>query len=95
MDKLLQPQVRAIKLSIEVLTKARREFSPGHVAYTRNNIRPVEINSDGITGVDGLWAKIDHEKYMEYSEAIRQMEDLIEIFEDDAVTVAPVQLAFE
>jgi len=79
-------QIKAIKLAIEALVKERRKFSSGHVAYEQQHIRPVEINSEGITGVTMGFAEDEHRKYKELDDAIQAMEDLIEIITDPGVT---------
>jgi hypothetical protein len=88
----LQPQIKAIKLAIETLTEKRRQYASGHVAYTRQKIRPVEIKDTEVRGTGFAWVESDHKRYVEYDEAIRQLEDMIEIITDPGVTVEAEQM---
>ena len=72
-------QKKAIQLAIMTLKDwRRRNYTAGEAAYQ--------------SGVRGLtFADNGHKHYVEYSEAIQQMEDLIEILEDPGVTVETVE----
>lgn len=85
MNHYSKKQIAALRLGIEALTDKRRPFCPGHLAYTQQGIRPDVIDSEGVTGVSFQWAESDHLKYEEYSKAIQQLEDLIEILTDPGV----------
>jgi hypothetical protein len=49
-------------------------------------MRTIEINGDGVTGTTMGFAEGEHKKYIEYDDAILQLEDLIDILEDPGVT---------
>lgn len=79
-------QIFAIKLSIESLTRERRKLhAAGEHAY-QHGIRSVEINSNGIEGTEFLFAEDGHAGYIEYTNAIQELEDLIEVLTDPGVT---------
>lgn len=80
-----QKQIAALKLAIENLYEKRRKYAAGHIAYTQQKIRTVEINGDGITGTTMGFAQQEHEDWTRYDEAITQLEDLIEILQDPGV----------
>ena len=84
--KLLQKELRALDLAIQALEEKRREYSPGHVAYTRDGIRADEINDKKVSGVGFAWAQEDHKKYLEYDQAINRLEDLKDILNDPGIT---------
>jgi len=78
-------QVKALRLAIEALTRERRRLcAAGNHAY-RHGIRTDEVNSDGVTGVLFSFAEDDHQSYDEYTAAINELEDLIEILADPGV----------
>lgn len=78
-------QVKALKLAIEALGRERRRnFAAGDHAY-RLGMRRDEVNRDGITGELFAFAEDDHRSYMEYTKAISELEDLIEIITDPGV----------
>lgn len=79
-------QISAINLSIDALTRERRKLhAAGEHAY-QQGIRPVELNSNGIEGVGFLFAEDGHAGYVEYTKAIQELEDLIEVLTDPGVT---------
>lgn len=81
MLKHVQPQIKAFKLAIEVLQRERRaKFATGNVAYL-SGVRGSVMEGE-ITGAPFQWVEDDRKSYIEYSEAIRQLEDMIEILED-------------
>lgn len=83
---LHKKQISAIKLSIDALTRERRKLhAAGEHAY-QQGMRPVEINSNGIEGTEFLFAQDGHTGYIEYSDAIQELEDLIEVLTDPGVT---------
>ena len=84
--RLLQKELRALDLAIQALEEKRREYSPGHVAYTRDGVRADEIIDDKVTGVGFTWAQENHKKYIEYDQAINRLEDLKDILADPGVT---------
>jgi hypothetical protein len=78
-------QLRALAIGIDAIEHVRRErYAAGHAAYMQG-VRPDEIKGK-INGIGFAWAQQDHEKYLECSEAIRQLEDLQEILTDPGVT---------
>jgi hypothetical protein len=79
-------QIYAIKIAIETLKEKRREFAAGNFAYESQGIRTVEIKGDGITGTTLGFAESGHDGYVKYSEAIEELEDLIDILQDPGVT---------
>lgn len=85
MSTYSKPQIAALRLGIDALTDKRRQYCPGHVAYTQQGIRPDVIDSEDVTGISFLWVERDHLKYEEYSKAIQQLEDLIDILMDPGV----------
>jgi hypothetical protein len=92
MNKYIQPQIRAIKLAIGALERERRRnYSVGNAAYC-SGIR-ADVLEGEITGTMFQWVEDDHKKYDEHTEAIRQLEDMIEILEDDHVERIPIHLA--
>ena len=81
-------QISAIKLSIECLERERRaKFAAGEAAYC-HGLRQDTLDSDGITGDGFKWVEQDHKEYRRYTDAIQELEDLIEILEDPGVTYA-------
>lgn len=79
-------QIAAIKLAIESLTRERRRyFAAGDHAY-RNGMRAYPINGNAITGVGFGFAEEGHKNYQEYTDAIQQLEDMIEVLSDPGVT---------
>lgn len=79
-------QISAIKLSIEALTRERRKlYAAGEHAYMRQGLRPVEYSGD-IEGTGFLFAIEGHKGYTEYTNAIQELEDLIEVLTDPGVT---------
>lgn len=63
-------QRKSIELAIKALTERRRRYyAAGEAAYQKG-IRGMTFADDG------------HKHYTQHSEAIRQLEDLIEILED-------------
>jgi hypothetical protein len=94
MNKYIQPQIRAIKLAIGALERERRRnYSVGNAAYC-SGIR-ADVLQGEITGTMFQWVEADHKKYQEYTDAIRQLEDMIEILEDGHVERIPICLAGE
>lgn len=88
MDKYLQRQIKAINMGIAALEDARRRYSDAHYAY-KNGLRADEIppNEDGITGTGFGWVESGEAKYQEYTNAITELNDLIEIISDPGATV--------
>lgn len=86
-DKHLQPQVKAYRLAIESLEEIRRKkFNAAHVAY-QQGLRADEIqDDDGVTGLGFAWVEEGEAKYQEYTKAISEMHDLLEMMEDAEVT---------
>ena len=81
MNKYINQQIKAIKLAIGSLERERRtKFSAGNSAYL-SGIR-MSIMEGEISGTSFQWVEDDRKSYEEYSEAIRQLEDMIEILED-------------
>ncbi len=85
-------QVAALKLGIEALTEKRRKYAAGEFAYSRQGLRPVSFDSDGVSGTGFQFTADDHKKYMECDKAIRELEDLIEILTDPGSTKAQPKL---
>lgn len=84
-NKYIQKQVKAIRLMIGTAERERRRrYAAGHAAYL-SGIRQSELDSGGITGMLFQWVETDHASYMEYTDAIQQMEDLIEILTDPPI----------
>ena len=78
LKKHLVPLVKACRLAISLISDERRKkYAAGEYAY-QQGIRTSSINSDGITGDVLSFAENSHNKYEEYTEAIRQLEDFIE-----------------
>ena len=78
-------QIKALKMGIEALRRERRRyFAAGERAYNLG-IRKDVIKSERVTGVCFSFAEDDHLSYLEYSQAIQQFEDLIEILNDPGV----------
>lgn len=77
----ISKQIKSLKLAIKALENERRtNYAAGNAAY-RSGIRGASMKGD-ITGDPSRWADIAHQKYMEHTEAIRQLEDMIEILEE-------------
>lgn len=84
--------IKALKLAIgELETKRRRDFAPGEHAY-QQGIRTVTLNSEGVTGELLSFAEDGHNGYMEYTQAIDEFEDWIEIFSDPGVVIDKAQM---
>lgn len=79
-------QVPALQLAIEALTRERRRICAAGEAAYRTGIRKNMINSEGVTGEVMSFAEDGHKGYTEYSNAIRELEDLIEIVTDPGPT---------
>ena len=91
MNKYLQPQIKALKLAISCLEDHRRKnFAVAHAAYSQG-IRPDDIKGNGITGVGFAWVTEGEAHYQEYIDAIRQLQDMIEIITDPGVFVVAAQ----
>lgn len=74
-DPSLRAQLKAIDIAIKCVTDwRRRHYGPGHWAY-ESGVRDLTFAEDG------------HRHYEEYSQALRQLEDLKEILTDPGVTV--------
>lgn len=72
-------QIQAIKLAITALTERRRtKFASGESAWLK-----------GLHSLD--FAATGHLHYTEHSEAIQQLEDLIEILRDPGVIAQAVK----
>ena len=70
-------QVSALKLAIQALTYLRRQrYAAGEAAYQK--------------GVDFTFATYGHKHYLEYTHAMDELDDLIEILTDKGVTHEPV-----
>jgi hypothetical protein len=81
----IQKQLKAIKLAIGALERERRaKYAAGEHAYQRQGIRDFTFADEG------------HKHYAEYTEAIRQLQDLEEIFTDEPAIIEPEarQMAF-
>lgn len=77
-------QISALKLAVECLERERRaRYAAGEAAW-RQGIRPTEMKGE-ISGVQFSFAEDGHKKYLEYSQAISQLEDLQEILTDPGV----------
>ena len=75
-------QITALKLAIESLKRERRRLhAAGDHAY-RKGFRTVDLGKGRITGTTLGFAEADHAGYVEYTQAIQQLEDLIEIILD-------------
>ena len=96
LDKFLQPQVSAYKLAIEALEDYRRShYADAHDAYKRG-LQADEVNGDGITGIGFAWVAEGEAHYQEYTKAISEMHDLLEMMEDSEVTqVTQLQMALD
>lgn len=80
-------QMRAIKIAIDAIEKMRREeYAVGHAAYMQG-IRFDEIKDKKVKGVSFAWTHDDYKKYIECTQAIRQLEDLEEILTDPGVKI--------
>ncbi len=80
------PVIAALRLAIEALTRERRRLhAAGEAAYNQG-IRTDVIESDELTGVLFSFAEDGHRSYAEYTKAIQELEDLIEVLTDPGVT---------
>ena len=79
--KYVRPQIKACELAIGALERERRaKFAVGNAAYAagvRGDVLEGEVG-----GAPFQWVEADRKGYLEYSEAIRELEDTIEILED-------------
>ena len=74
-DPSLRAHLKAIDIAIKCVTVwRRRHYGPGHWAY-ESGVRDLTFAEDG------------HRHYEEYSQALRQLEDLKEILTDPGVVV--------
>lgn len=70
-----------MKLAIDALEKERRaRYATGHAAYMQG-IRKSVMEGE-FTGDLFGWVEDDHKRYLEYSDAIQQLEDMIEVIEE-------------
>lgn len=77
----ISKQIKSLKLAIKALENERRtNYAAGNAAY-RSGFRGASMKGD-ITGDPSRWADIAHQNYIEHTEAIRQLEDMIEILEE-------------
>lgn len=75
-------QLKALDIAIKCVTDwRRRHYAVGESAYQKG-IRDLTFAEDG------------HKHYEEYTQALRQLEDLKEILTDPGVTVDPEQMDF-
>lgn len=74
--------VATLKHVIPILEKERRQYAPGNVAYTCQGIRPIELDSEGVTGTLHLWVDSAHEQYKQITDDIQVIEDWIEALMD-------------
>lgn len=88
-------QISALELAIDALTDKRRKFAPGEKAYTRQGLRPDKMQDEEFTYTGFVFVEQDHKSYTEYTQAIQELEDLIEILEDPGVTVDEQMELFE
>jgi hypothetical protein len=82
MNDATRKQVKALELGIKALKDYRRRmFFMGEVAYTQQGIR------------DMTFAESGHKNFVEYTKAIDELGDLIEILTDPGVTIdeEPIQ----
>lgn len=79
-------QIKAIKLAIESLQRERRRLYAASEAAYRQGIRRDFLNSNSIVGELFSFAEEDHKKYKEYTDAMNELEDLIDILTDKGVT---------
>lgn len=80
------PAIAALKLAIEALERERRRLhAVGEAAY-QHGIRTDVIESDELTGVLFSFAEDGHKGYVEYTRAINELGDLIEVLTDEGVT---------
>jgi len=86
-NKYIAKQIRAIEIAVESIEIVRRQkFAAGEAAYCQG-IRSDKIIDDCVSGVSFDWVESDHKKYTEYTQAIRQLEDLHEILTDPGVII--------
>lgn len=83
-------QIAAIHLAIQALNRERRGYAAGEYAY-QSGIRK-NILKGGITGEAFGWAESDHVKYEEYTKAISEMWDLIEMMDDEPAVIIKQQM---
>lgn len=78
-------QVAALNLAIRSLTSDRRRlYAAGDHAWL-SGLRTDTIQDDEVSGELFSFAEDGHKSYEEYTEAIQQLEDMIEIFTDPGV----------
>lgn len=78
-------QIKAIKLAIETLQRERRRlYAAGNAAYYQG-FRTDRVNKNDVVGELFVFAEAGHENYKEYSCAIQELEDLIDILQDTGV----------
>lgn len=81
-------QLKAIRLAITALTNERRRYSAGHYAYI-HGVRADTIKDKRIKGKGFTWAEEDYKTYNNYTQAIKEMHDLIEILTDLGAETEP------
>jgi hypothetical protein len=75
-------QIKAIRLAVESLARERRRlYAAGEAAYNQG-IRRDSLDAEEIKGDLFAFGEDDHENYVEYSDAIDQLLDMIEILTD-------------
>lgn len=81
-------QVKALGLAIESLRRERRRnFAGGEDAFRRGfRTQVIPKNDEGVTGHLFAFAEDDHLSYLEYTQAIEQLGDLIDILNDPGVS---------
>lgn len=85
-------QIKAIELAIKALVRERRRlYAAGETAY-RQGVRIDHLDKDGVVGELFVFVEDSHQSYAEYTDAIQELEDLIEILEDSGVTLEQPEL---
>lgn len=80
-------QLKAIAIAIDAIELMRRQkYAAGEHAY-QQGVRTDAIKDKHVQGTAFAWAQQDHKKYMECTQAIRQLYDLEEIITDPGATV--------
>jgi hypothetical protein len=89
MNPSAKKQTAALTLAIRALgVERRRHFAAGEAAY-QAGIRADKIDTDGIQGEAFTFAEEGHKHYVEYTKAMQELEDLIEIVNDEPAMIDP------
>lgn len=91
----LSKQIAAIKLSIKALEHERRRLHAAGEYAWQSGIRPDVIDDKDVQGIQFSFAEDGHKGYVQYTEAIGEMDDMLEALQDADATLLTQPALFE